>query len=102
MIGQVVMTLTSGFDNPVSYQLLENVPFYHAMARIVTTQQGYGKEALATLFFTFGLSSVMVGAVFYCLGRFSLGRVTYYFPAHVLVGCIGGIGGKPNLYTNDS
>lgn len=34
----------------------------------------------------------MVGAVFYCLGRFNLGRITYCFPAHVLVGCIGGIG----------
>ena len=96
MVGQVVMTLTSGFDNPISFQLLENVPFYNAMARIVIAQQGYGQEALATLFFTFGLSSVMVGAVFYCLGRFNLGRVTYYFPAHVLVGCIGGIGGKSN------
>jgi len=70
----------------------ENVPFYHALARIVLAEQGFGAPALATLFFLFGLSSLMVGAVFYCLGRFNLGRVTYYFPAHVLVGCIGGIG----------
>ena len=92
MVGQIVMTFGSGFSNPVSYQLLENVPFYHALARIVVAEQGYGEAALATLFFVFGLSSVLVGIVFYFLGRFNLGRVTYYFPAHVLVGCIGGIG----------
>lgn len=92
LVGQLAMTFASGFSNGVSFQLLENVPFYHALAEIVVSQQGYGKDALATLFFLFGLSSIMVGAVFYCLGRFDMGRVTYYFPAHVLVGCIGGIG----------
>lgn len=92
MMGQVAMTFASSFENPVSFQLLENVPFYHALAKIVISQQGYGKDALATLFFLFGLSSILVGAVFYSLGRFNLGRMTYYFPAHVLVGCIGGIG----------
>jgi len=49
-------------------------------------------EALPTLFFLFGFSSVIVGLGFYALGKFELGRVVYYFPAHVLIGCIGGIG----------
>jgi sulfate permease, SulP family len=92
LVGQVVLTLASNFDNPVAFQLLENVPFYHALAKIVTTEMGFGMDALATLFFLFGLSSILVGAVFYTLGRLRLGRVTYYFPGHVLVGCIGGIG----------
>ena len=35
---------------------------------------------------------MIVGLVFYLLGRFELGRVLYFFPKHVLVGCIGGIG----------
>lgn len=30
--------------------------------------------------------------MFYTLGRLELGKVLYFFPAHVLVGCIGGIG----------
>ena len=34
----------------------------------------------------------MVGLLFYTLGRLKLGRIVYFFPAHVLVGCIGGIG----------
>lgn len=62
------------------------------MARTVVQEQGYGIDALATLFFLFGLSSVLVGLVFYFLGKFRLGKVLYFFPGHVLVGCIGGIG----------
>ena len=30
--------------------------------------------------------------MFYTLGRLKLGRVAYFFPAHALLGCIGGIG----------
>jgi len=92
LMGQIVMTFASNFANPVSFQLLENVPFYHSLAHIVIQEQGYGMDALATLFFLFGLSSVMVGLVFFTLGHLKLGRVAYFFPAHVLVGCIGGIG----------
>jgi sulfate permease, SulP family len=71
---------------------LENVPFYHALASTVIQDLGYGMDALSTLVFLFGLSSIMVGATFYLLGRFKLGRFVYFFPGHVLVGCIGGIG----------
>lgn len=70
----------------------KNVPFCLELARIVMEEQGNGTKAASTLFFLFGLSSVVVGLVFYLLGRLELGRVVYFFPSHVLVGCIGGIG----------
>jgi hypothetical protein len=35
---------------------------------------------------------VLVCSVFFALGKLELGRVVYFFPSHVLVGCIGGIG----------
>jgi SulP family sulfate permease len=72
--------------------MVENVPFLHALAFTVIKRQGYGPEALSTLFFLFGLSSVIVGMTFYMLGRLQLGKIVYFFPNHVLVGCIGGIG----------
>jgi SulP family sulfate permease len=72
--------------------MVENVPFLHALAQTVIARQGYGADALSTLFFLFGLSSVIVGIVFYTLGRLQLGKIVYFFPNHVLVGCIGGIG----------
>lgn len=92
IVGQVVFVITSRFDNPIGLQMVENVPFCHALSRIVIRHQGYGIQALSTLFVMFGLASLVVGTVFYLLGRFKLGRIVYYFPTHVLVGCIGGIG----------
>ena len=92
IIGQLVFTFTSGFNNPISLQMVENVPFCQTLAQIVISHAGYGMTALSTLMFMFGLSSVVVGAVFYILGRMQLGRVIYFFPTHVLVGCIAGIG----------
>eukprot|EP00581_Thalassiosira_minuscula_P005996 CAMPEP_0183735588 /NCGR_PEP_ID=MMETSP0737-20130205/47122_1 /TAXON_ID=385413 /ORGANISM="Thalassiosira miniscula, Strain CCMP1093" /LENGTH=905 /DNA_ID=CAMNT_0025969387 /DNA_START=173 /DNA_END=2890 /DNA_ORIENTATION=+ len=92
IIGQLVLTYASNFPNCIALQMVENVPFCQALTYIVVENQGYGKEALSTLFFLFGMASVIVGIVFYALGRANLGRVLYFFPAHVLVGCIGGIG----------
>ena len=88
--------------------MVENVPFCQALAYIVVEEQGYGKEALSTLFFLFGASSILVGLVFYLLGKNGLGKIVsllsskmpvhnlgltatslYFFPSHVLIGCIG-------------
>eukprot|EP00934_Nitzschia_sp_Nitz4_P003240 Nitzschia sp. Nitz4//scaffold23_size168460//142616//145687//NITZ4_002245-RA/size168460-snap-gene-0.168-mRNA-1//-1//CDS//3329543713//3230//frame0 len=91
-MGQLVFTFASKLDSAVGLQMVENVPFYHALAFIALKNQGYGKDTLSTLFFLFGLSSVMVGVTFYLLGKWKMGRLVYYFPNHVLVGCIGGIG----------
>lgn len=92
MMGQLVFTFQSRFVNAVGLQMVENVPFLHALAYAVIARQGYGEEALSTLFFLFGVSSIVVGGVFYLLGRLRLGKLVYFFPNHVLVGCIGGIG----------
>lgn len=91
-IGQLAFTGYSRFDNPIGLQMVENVPFCHELASIVISHQGYGLEAMSTLIVMFGLSSLVVGIVFYMLGKFNLGRIVYFFPTHVLIGCIGGIG----------
>ena len=92
IIGQIVFTYKSKFTNSVGLQMVENVPFFQALANIVISEQGYGIESLSTLFFLFGFSSVFVGLVFYSLGKYKLGKVVYFFPSHVLLGLIGGIG----------
>ena len=92
IMAQLAFTFASKFTNGIGLQMVENVPFCLELARIVIKEQGYGMDALSTLFFLFGLSSVIVGVTFYMLGKFSLGRIVYFFPSHVLVGCIGGIG----------
>ncbi len=92
IMGQVIFTFKSGFKNPIGLNMVENVPFCQALATITIGHCGYGIEALSTLFVMFGLSSFIVGVVFYVLGRFELGRIIYFFPSHVLVGLIAGIG----------
>jgi len=92
IIGQIAFTFTSGFTNPISLQMIENVPFCQVLAQIVIAREGYGMRSLSTLMFMFGLSSVFVGVVFFLLGKMELGRIIYFFPTHVLVGCIAGIG----------
>jgi SulP family sulfate permease len=92
LIAQMIFAFKSHFINAVGLQMVENVPFLHALAKTVINRQGYGADALGTLFFMFGLSSIIVGAVFYSLGKLRLGKIVYFFPNHVLVGCIGGIG----------
>lgn len=92
VIGQVVFTLFSEFPNPIGLQMVENVPFCHELANIVIDHQGYGLDAISTLVVMFGLASVVVGVVFWVLGHYKLGRIVYFFPTHVLIGCIGGIG----------
>lgn len=92
VIGQMVFTLASGFRNGVGLQMVENVPFCHALAYICINEQGYGIETLSTLFFLFGFASFLVGLTFFFLGYFNCGRIVYFFPSHVLIGCIGGIG----------
>jgi len=90
--GQIAMVFASNFSSPAAAQLIENVPFYRAFAATVIAEQGYGPEALSTLFFLFGLSSFVTGLLFFGLGSAGLGRIVRYFPSHVLVGFIGGIG----------
>lgn len=92
IVGQIVFTWMSGFSNPIGLQMVENVPFCHELANIVIQRQGYGVDAISTLLVMFGLSSIVVGTIFYVLGKHNLGRVIYFFPTHVLIGCIGGIG----------
>ena len=92
IIGQLIFTFKSGFDNGVGMQMVENIPFCHYLAYICINEQGYGVDTLSTLFFLFGFASVIVGIVFFTMGHFGFGRIVYFFPSHVLIGCIGGIG----------
>jgi sulfate permease, SulP family len=91
-VGQIIFTFFSGFPNPIGLQMVENIGFTKELAVVAISHQGYGIDALATLIVMFGLSSTLVGVVFYLLGRFKLGKIVYFFPMHVLIGLIGGIG----------
>lgn len=94
LICQLVLTKMSQFPGPVGMMMVENIPFLQVISRTAIKVQGQGIETFSTVFFTFALASVVVGVFFYCLGKFNLGNAVYFFPKHIIVGCIGG---KNNL-----
>jgi len=50
------------------------------------------KAVIATTILAFSISSVITGLVFFLLGALRLGSLIGFFPRHILVGCIGGVG----------
>jgi len=92
LVGQLVFTYFSGFKNPIGLQMVENIGFTKELAAVAISHQGYGLEALSTVIVMFGIASLMVGVVFFLLGKFQMGKIVYFFPTHVLIGLIGGIG----------
>lgn len=91
-VGQVVFAYFSGFKNPIGLQMVENIGFTKELAAVAISHQGFGVEALSTVMVMFGIASLMVGIVFFLLGKFQMGKIVYFFPTHVLIGLIGGIG----------
>ena len=70
------------------------VPFFHKMAFTIMAEVGQDnpKAIIATTILSYAISSVLTGAVFFLLGYLRLGTLIGFFPRHILVGCIGGVG----------
>jgi sulfate permease, SulP family len=64
------------------------------MAYTIMNQVGKENEkaVIATTILAFAISSIITGLVFFSLGALKLGSLIGFFPRHILVGCIGGVG----------
>jgi SulP family sulfate permease len=73
---------------------IEVVPFFHKMAFTIMAQVGEDnpKAVLATTVLSYSMSSVLTGLVFFLMGQCKLGALIGFFPRHILIGCIGGVG----------
>lgn len=73
---------------------IEVVPFFHKMAFIILAKVGDDKPdtVLATTILSFSISAIMTGVVFFMMGFCKLGALIGFFPRHILIGCIGGVG----------
>lgn len=82
------------FKGGIGSEMIEVVPFFHQMALSIMDDIGADKPdaVIATTIVAYAISSVVTGLVFYLLGHFRLGSLIGYFPRHILVGCIGGVG----------
>ncbi|KAJ3040061.1 hypothetical protein HDV00_011510 [Rhizophlyctis rosea] len=95
VIAQLVYSLGgSGFKGVNGSMMIEVMPFLHIMCTIIEDRmKGQPSNAiLATIMVSYAMSTILTGLVFLLLGMFRLGNLIQFFPRHILVGCIGGIG----------
>ncbi|WWC89504.1 uncharacterized protein L201_004428 [Kwoniella dendrophila CBS 6074] len=94
IISQLVFSLGGSiFPGGNGSMMIEAVPFFHILVNTFEAVIGDDDEAIiATTMVAFAFSSILTGLVFFALGAFKLGGLIGYFPRHILVGCIGGVG----------
>ncbi|KAL8633576.1 hypothetical protein Q9189_000729 [Teloschistes chrysophthalmus] len=95
IVSQLVYSLGGSiFKGGIGSEMIEVVPFFHKMAFLILNKVGEGnpKAVLATTVLSYSISSVVTGAVFYLMGKCKLGSLIGFFPRHILIGCIGGVG----------
>ncbi|KAL1742153.1 sulfate transporter family-domain-containing protein [Schizophyllum fasciatum] len=97
VVSQLVYTLGgSSFKGGNGSMMIEVVPFFHILSSSITAdiglESGNERAIAATTLAAYALSSILTGLSFLLLGFFQLGNVMGFFPRHILVGCIGGIG----------
>ncbi|GAA5864566.1 hypothetical protein JCM3774_005168 [Rhodotorula dairenensis] len=80
------------FDGGNGSMMIEVVPFYHAIVGTLQHHISDDETLVATTMFAFAMSTVLTGLAFGTLGYFKLGRLSEFFPRHILVGTIGGVG----------
>lgn len=72
--------------------IIETVPFFHILVDIIEKNTSNKNEVVSTTMVSFALSSVLIGLTFFLLGKMKLGAFIGFFPRHILVGSIGGVG----------
>ncbi|KAJ7119614.1 sulfate transporter family-domain-containing protein [Mycena epipterygia] len=84
----------SGFAGANGSMMIEVVPFFHILATSIAREIGpdHPQEIICTTLVAYALSSVLTGLSFFLLGFLKLGLLIGFFPRHILVGCIGGVG----------
>ncbi|KAI0821728.1 sulfate transporter family-domain-containing protein [Trametes gibbosa] len=84
----------SGFAGANGSMMIEVVPFFHLIANQIADEMGESNPhaVIATTMVAFAFSSVLTGITFFLLGALKLGSLIGFFPRHILVGCIGGVG----------
>jgi MFS superfamily sulfate permease-like transporter len=85
----------SSFKGAVGSMMIEVMPFLHLISNTIETKMEGDpnpKAILASIMAAYALSCILTGLVFLTLGVFKLGDLIQFFPRHILVGCIGGIG----------
>ncbi|KAK5781374.1 hypothetical protein RI543_001215 [Arxiozyma heterogenica] len=84
----------SSFPCGIGSEMIEITPFFHTMAFTIMNTLGQDKpeEVITTTIFCYVISAMITGLTFLLLGKLKLGKIVGFFPRHILIGCIGGVG----------
>jgi SulP family sulfate permease len=78
--------------------MVENIPFMHSICFVVhsslypTDDTPCDSQFVPTVLASFALTSLLTSLAFFLIGHYKLGNVVFFFPKHVILGCVGGIG----------
>ncbi|ORX90734.1 hypothetical protein K493DRAFT_229766 [Basidiobolus meristosporus CBS 931.73] len=96
IIGQIVFSAGgSAFKGANAGMMLEgSLPKHFFSCDIVIRDVGENnpKAVIATVMVGYAVATIFTGLTFMLLGVFKLGSLVGFFPRHILVGCIGGVG----------
>ncbi|CDH08363.1 related to sulfate transporter family protein [Zygosaccharomyces bailii ISA1307] len=94
IVSQVLFSCgLSSFTSGIGSEMIEVTPFFHTMAfAIKDALPGQDDDIITTTLFCYVISSLVTGITFYALGKLKLGKIVGFFPRHILIGCIGGVG----------
>ncbi|RCK62962.1 hypothetical protein Cantr_08906 [Candida viswanathii] len=95
IVSQLVYSLGgSAFRAGIGSEMIEVTPFFHTMAGAIAKELADSSDdaIIATTIVSYAASSIVTGLVFFLLGKLRLGILVGFFPRHILVGCIGGVG----------
>ncbi|KAJ2490594.1 hypothetical protein IWW37_003055 [Coemansia sp. RSA 2050] len=84
----------SAFRGANGSMLIEAIPFLYAMCETIVQSVGVTQpdRIIATTMVAYATSTIITGAFFFLLGFLRIGALVDFFPRHILVGCIGGVG----------
>ena len=95
ILSQLVYSLGGSiFGGANGSMMIEVVPFFHIFVKTIIDEIGdeNPQAVISTTIVAFALSSIFIGLAFLALGYLRLGKLIEFFPRHILVGCIGGVG----------
>ncbi|KAJ2613094.1 hypothetical protein H4S08_002386 [Coemansia sp. RSA 1365] len=84
----------SAFRGANGTMLIEAIPFLYAICNTVIAgvDESQPDRIIATTMVAYVFSTLITGLVFFLLGFLKIGTLVDFFPRHILVGCIGGVG----------
>ncbi|KAI9220820.1 sulfate transporter family-domain-containing protein [Blastocladiella britannica] len=93
IVSQLAFSTMSTFKSGVGSMIIEVIPFLHTICRAVAASLvPQGIDPMPTVMAAFFVSTLLTAVAFFLLGAFRLGNVIGFFPRHILVGSIGGVG----------